>query len=233
MTSKAFRFLLPMALLSMAALAQAGGGAAAANPPANPPAANAAATTKIGIVDIQRVILASNEGQRDFQSLQKKFEPKQAELQKMNTEVEDLKKQLNTQGDKLNDDARGSLVKSIDAKQKVLQRALEDAQGDFQTQQNEIAQRIGQKVLEVLDKYAKDRGFSLVLNVSDPQSPVLWAAASVDLTKEIVDAYNTHSGVAAPAAPSATRPTAPGTTAPRPAAPAPRPATTPPKPPSR
>lgn len=227
MTSKLFRYLLPVAVMSVSALAQAGG-AAAANPPA---------TTKIGIVDIQRVILASNEGQRDFQALQKKFEPKQAELQKMNTEVEDLKKQLSTQGDKLNDDARGSLVKSIDAKQKTLQRALEDAQGDFQSQQNEIAQRIGQKVLEVLDKYAKERGFSLVLNVSDPQSPVLWAASSVDLTKDLVDAYNAQSGVAAPpaapSAPSASRPAPGGTTVPRPAAPRP-PTTTPQqKPPSR
>jgi outer membrane protein len=197
MTSKLFRSILPVALLSVTALAQAGGAAPASHP---------AGSSKIAIVDIQQVIVGSNEGQHDFQALQKKFEPKQVELQKLNNEVEELKKQLSTQGDKLNDDARNGLVRNIDTKQKALQRALQDAQDDFQTQRNEIAQRIGKKVMEVLDQYAKDHGFSLVLDVSSPQSPVLWAATSVDVTKELVDAYNAQAGVSAlPSAPSAPR----------------------------
>ena len=207
MTSKLFRSILPVALLSVTALAQAGGAA---------PASNLAGNT-IAIVDIQQVIVGSNEGQRDFQALQKKFEPKQVELQKLNNEVEELKKQLSTQGDKLNDDARNNLVRNIDTRQKALQRALQDAQDDFQAQRNEIAQRIGKKVLEVLDKYARGHGFSLVLDVSNPQSPVLWAATSVDVTKELLDAYNAQAGVAprpsAPSAPSSGRPA--GGTAPK------------------
>ena len=208
MTSKLFRSILPVALLSVTALAQAGSAA---------PASNLPGPAKIAIVDIQQVIVGSNEGQRDFQALQKKFEPKQVELQKLNSEVEELKKQLSTQGDKLNDDARNSLARNIDTKTKALQRALQDAQDDFQSQRNEIAQRIGQKVMEVLDKYAKEHGFSLVLDVSNPQSPVLWAATSVDVTKDLVDAYNAQAGVAAlpsaPSAPSSSRPA--GATAPQ------------------
>jgi outer membrane protein len=201
MTSKLFRSILPVALLSVTALAQAGGAA---------PASTQAGPGKIAIVDIQQVIVGSNEGQRDFQALQKKFEPKQVELQKLNNEVEELKKQLSTQGDKLNDDARNGLVRNIDTKQKALQRALQDAQDDFQTQRNEIAQRIGKKVMEMLDQYAKDHGFSLVLDVSSPQSPVLWAATSVDVTKELVDAYNAQGGASAlPSAPSAAPKSAP------------------------
>jgi len=224
MTSKLFRSILPVALLSVTALAQAGGAA---------PASNLTGSAKIAVVDIQQVIVGSNEGQRDFQALQKKFEPRQAELQKLNNEVEELKKQLSTQGDKLNDDARNTLVRNIDTKTKAFQRSLQDAQDDFQSQRNEIAQRIGQKVMEVLDKYSREHAFSLVLDVSNPQSPVLWAAPSVDLTKELVDAYNAHAGVAAlpsaPSAPSASRPAS----APKPAPPRPSGGTTQQKPPSR
>jgi Skp family chaperone for outer membrane proteins len=225
MKFKQTRIVLALAaILSVGALAQTG---AAATPAPSVPAPTAAAP-KIGIINMQQAILASNEGRRDFESLQKKFEPKQTELKGMNDEVEGLKKQLNTQGDKLNDEARANLVKTIESKQKSLQRSLEDAQGDFQSQQNDILNRVGQKMMEVLDKYAKDNGYTMILDVSNPQSPVLWAGASSDVTKAIVDAYNTQSGVAAPAAtsrPSASAKPAIGT---KPASATSKPATTPP-----
>lgn len=207
-------------LFAIAVLASAG--AFAQTTPAAPAAAVPSGPAKIGIINIQQAIVATNEGRRDLETLQKKFEPKQTELQNANKEVADLQNQLKTQGDKLNDDARNHLVKSIDTKQKNLQRNFEDAQADFQGQQNEIVNKIGGKLMEVLDKYARENGFTVILDVSSQQSPVLWAAQATDVTKPIVDSYNAQSGVPAPAttaaakpAPSVTRPaTIPKTAAP-------------------
>ncbi len=154
---------------------------------------------KVGIIDVQQVIVATNEGQRDFETLQKKFDPKRNELQGMSKEVDTLKSQLNTQGEKMNEEARAKLVKDIEAKQKVLQRQAEDAQNEFQQEQNTIAQRILQKLGPVIDKYAKENGFGLLIDSSNPwpQGPVLWANQAVDISKVIVDQYNTVSGVPA------------------------------------
>jgi outer membrane protein len=171
--------------------------------PAAPAAAAVSAATKVGIVNIQSAIVTSNEGQRDFESLQKKFDPKRQELEGLNKEIDELQKKFNTQGDKLNDEARGELLKQIDSKKKLMQRNYEDANTDIQAQQNEIANRIGQKLVGVLDKYAKDNGFTVILDVSGQQSPVLWAASSVDLTNAVVDAYNAQSGVPAQPKPAA------------------------------
>jgi outer membrane protein len=146
-------------------------------------------------VNIQAAIINSNEGQRDFETLRKKYDPKRNELESLNHEVENLKKQLSTTGDKLNEAARGSLLQQIDSKQKTLQRSYEDANNDLQAQQNEIASRIGQKMMEVLDKYAKEHGYSVILDYSGQASPVLWAASSVDVTPILVEAYNSVSGV--------------------------------------
>jgi outer membrane protein len=177
---------------------------------AAPTAAAAPAVTKVGIINIQAAIVNSNEGQRDFEQLQKKFDPKRQELEGLNKEVDELQKKFNAQGDKLSDEARADLLKQIDSKKKVLQRNYEDANTDIQAQQNEIANRIGQKLVEVLDKFAKDNSFTLILDVSGQTSPVLWAASSVDITKPVVDAYNAQSGVAAPAKAAGTaKPTAP------------------------
>jgi outer membrane protein len=226
MTRKLARFLLATVFVfSVAALAQT-----ASADPGLPAAPSAAATTpdttapsgtanKIGTINIEQAIFASNEGQRDFEALSKKLEPKQTELKNMNDEVESLKKQLNTQGDKLNDDSRGALVKQVEEKQKKLERSVQDARDDAQSQQNEIAQRILQKMAPIIVKYAGDKGFGLIMDTSNPwpQGPVLWAGPSVDITKAIVDAYNLQSGVPAPTRP-ATKPTA--TTGTKPAAPA-------------
>jgi len=148
-------------------------------------------------VNIQAAIISSNEGQRDFETLRKKYDPKRNELELLNRDVEDLKKQLSTTGDKLNEDARSNLLKQIDSKQKTLQRSYEDANNELQGQQNEIANRIGQKMMEVLDKYAKEHGYAVILDYSGQASPVLWAATSTDVTQILVEAYNAVSGVPA------------------------------------
>lgn len=199
MTSNlARRFLLATALVvSVAALAQTGSAAAA---PASPAPTATGTGNKIGTINLEQAIIATNEGRRDFEALSKKLEPKQTELKSQNDEIESLKKQLNTQGDKLNEDARQNLVKQIETKQKQLDRSLQDAQEDARNQQQEIGQRIIQKMAPVLVKYANENGFGVIIDTSQPwpQSPIVWWGESLDVTKAIVDAYNTQSGVPAP-----------------------------------
>ncbi len=228
MTSKLVRFLTFSAfVLSIAALAQTGSSAAAlpSAPSADPTTSAAGVAGKIGTINIEQAIFASNEGQRDFEQLSKKLEPKQVDLKGRSDELDALKKQLQAQSDKLNDEARNNLVKQIDQKQKSFDRDVQDARDDAQSQQNEIAQKILQKMAPLLSNYAKENGYGLILDTSQPwpQGPVIMAGPPFDITKTIVDAYNAQSGVAAPATkPAATRPatTHPATTpAAKPAAP--------------
>lgn len=218
--------LLFAVILSVAALAQTGTAAAApaAAPAATPAAAPAASTpgtglSKVGIINIQGAIVASNEGRRDLEALDKKFDPKRTELQNLNKEIEDLKKQIDSQGPKMNDDARATLVRSLETKQKAMQRQSEDAQNEYQQQQTEVAQRILQKMAPLIDKFAKDNQFSMLIDVSQPwpQGQVLWFGAHADVTKAVVDLYNAQSGVAAPPAGSSTSRPSSGTTIPKPA----------------
>jgi len=211
---------LAVLALSAVAAAQAGGAAPAPSTPASVP-------VKVGIINIQAAIAFSNEGQRDFGALRKKFEPKQAEITALSKELEAMKNQLQTQSNVASEEARASLTLNIQQKQKVLQRTAEDAEGDFRAQQNEVAGKIGNKMLGVLDQYAKANGFAVVLNYDEqnPQNPVLWAGASVDITRPVLEAYNVVSGVPAPPpappqAPSAAKPGTGGGAATAPARPA-------------
>lgn len=235
MISKSTRIVAVVFGLSLFALAQAQ--LPAATPPSAPSTAAAAPAipkntgTKIGTINIEQAIFASNEGQRDFQALSKKFEPKQNELKGMADEIDGLKKQLTAQQDKLNDESRDKLVKQIETKQKSLDRSNQDAQEDFQNQQGEIGNRILTKMAPLLQKYVTDNGYGLLLDTSQPwpRGPVIVAGPAVDITQAIVETYNAQSGVAAPAA--GTTPAKPARpTGTKPAATTTKPATTtPPK----
>ena len=226
--------------LSLFALAQAdaaaGSPAAAATTPNAPSAAAAAVAkatgTKVGTINIEQAIFASNEGRRDFDVLAKKFEPKQNELKGMADELDSLQKQLNAQQDKLNEESRDKLVKQIETKKKSSDRAAQDAQEDFQNQQGEIGNKILTKMAPLIQKYVADNGYGLLFDTSQawPRGPVMVSGPAMDITLPIVEAYNVQSGVAAPAAGStAAKPVRPATSpATKPAAPK-APASTPPK----
>jgi outer membrane protein len=232
MTSKFLRVFLVVAVLcAISAIAQTGSAVPSAPAPSNGGAATAPATppialtgTKVGTININGAVFSSNEGQRDMDVLQKKFEPKQSELKNQNDELEALKKQLSTQQDKLNEDALAKLKKDIESKQKTFDRAMQDAQEDFQNQSREVFERILGKMAPMIVKFSAENGYGLILDKSNqwPQSPILLGGDAVDITKQVIDLYNTQSGVPAPAASGATtKPAAskPATAPAKPAAP--------------
>ncbi len=202
--------------------------ATAQTPSATAPATGAAATTapagpaKIAVIAFQVAVAQTNEGQRSFADLQKKYQPKQAQLKSLNDEIETLTKQLQAQGDKLSEDERAARAKTIDDKKKQLQRNAEDDQNDMQNEMQELYSSLASKVYDVLNDYAKQHGYTLILDVAQQQSPVLYATESTNITKAIIEAYNVKSGVPAPppsAAGSAPLPSAPKPAAPKPTTP--------------
>jgi outer membrane protein len=206
---------------------------AATAPSASSPAASAQAPTgpvptKIGVVNVQQAIQECAEGKKEIDVLQTKFAPKQVELKQQSDDVENLKKQYQTQAEKLSDEEKGRQAKAIDTKQKALQRNYEDAQAEFQQAEQDVINRIGTKMVAVLEKYANANGFAVVLDVSNPQtSPVLWATQGTVITKELVDAYDKENPAGAATAKPAGAAKAP---VPRPAATPAHPATVSPTP---
>jgi outer membrane protein len=186
----------------------AAGLSAAVEVPANP---------KIAIIAFQQAVAATNEGQRNFAQLRVKFEPKQAALKAQSDEIDSLKKQLQDAGSTLSEPERDSRLRTIDEKTKSLQRTAEDAQTEASSAMNDMYQQLAQKVYAVLDAYSNQNKFTLVLDTSAQQTPVLWANQAADITKPVVDAYNAKSGVppqpaAGAAAPRPSTPSTPGHT---------------------
>jgi outer membrane protein len=200
-------FALALTLASGLALS-----AAAQTTPAPAAAAAPAGPAKVAVIEFQAAVGQTNEFQRDFADLQKKYEPKRNQLKTMADEIDGLEKQA--QSTTLSEADRAEKAKTADDKKKQAQRFAEDAQNDLGQEMNEVYNKVATKVFDVLSGYVKEHGYSLVLDGSESQqtpSIVLYHVENTDISKAIIDAYNLKSGVpapppSAPAAPSAPHP---------------------------
>jgi len=177
-----------------------------------PAVAAPAGPAKIAVIAFQVAVAQTNEGQRNFADLQKKYAPKEAEIKAAGDEIDTLTKQLQAQADTLSEAQKAAKAKTIDDKTKLAKRMLEDAQADMNGEMQELYNSLASKVYDVLNDYATKQGYTLVLDVAQQQNPVLYAAESTNITKAVIDAYNVKSGVppppasAAGAAPAAPKP---------------------------
>lgn len=192
---------------AITALAQTAPAAQHSATPAATREAAPAGPARVAVIEFQAAVAQTNEFQRDFADLQKKYEPKRQQLKSLSDEIDTLTKQLQAQGAQLSDTERESRARTIDDKKKQLDRDTQDAQSDFQSDMQDLVNRVAAKVGATMQEYAQKHGYTLVLDASEQQQQaptVLYAAQSSDITKAVIDAYNEKSGIPAPPAPSST-----------------------------
>lgn len=166
------------------------------------------AQTKIGVINIQAAIANTAEGKKVFADLQKKYTPRQQELQRLQKEIQDIQDQLSKQATTLSEEEQGRLSRDAEEKQKLLKRSAEDAQNDFNHDRDEAISRMGAKMVRVIGDYAKQNGFTLVIDGA--QVPIYFASNDTDMTEAIIKRYDTANPVADAAAPA--KPAPPATT---------------------
>ncbi len=159
--------------------------------------------SKVGIINIQNAIISTKDGQKAAAELQSKFDPKRKDLEKKQSEIASLQEQLRKGSNTMSDEAKQKLMREIDSKTRSLNRETEDAQTEFDQEQQKLLQDLGGRIMQVIHKYARDHGYALILDISSPQTPVLYAASGIDITNEIVELYDKNAPSATSAAPSA------------------------------
>lgn len=177
--------------------------------------AGAAAPSKIGVINIQIAITSTGEGKQATAELQTQFAARQSELESMNRQLEDVRNKLRA-GAMLSDEEKARLARQGDQLTRSLQRKQQDLQDDSNEAQREVVDRIGNKMLQVIDAYSKQNNYALILDNSQ-NSIVLNFSPMVDITQDIIRLYDQANPVkAATPPPAATRPAQPKPAAPKP-----------------
>ena len=210
--------------LQFAVIAAAGVFFGASAVPAQSAAPGAAAAGKIGVINVRQAIASTSEGKQAGAELQSQFAPRQTELEGLNKQINDLRQRIDAGTGKLSQDELTRLQREGEARARALQRKQDEYQEDVNAAQADVFDRIGRKMIDVLDRYARENGYVAVLDTSAQNTPILFASTNIDVTQDIVKLYDAAYPVKG-GAPAATAP----------ARPAQRPAAQPPaaKPPQR
>ena len=173
-------------------------------------APGSAASGKVGIVSVRDAIVATAEGKQASAELQSQFAARQSELEGLNKQIGDLRQRLQA-GDKLSQEEQVRLQRQGEVLTRQLQRKQDEYQEDVNAAQADVVDRIGRKMIDVLDRYARENGFVVVFDSSAQNSPVLYKSTQIDVTQDIVrlydQAYPVKSGSVPASKPAAAKPT--------------------------
>jgi outer membrane protein len=182
-------------------------------------APGSATGTKIGVINVRQAIASTSEGKQAGAELQSQFAPRQNELEGLNKAINDLRQRMDA-GSKLSPEEQARLQREGETKARQLQRKQDEYQEDVNAAQAEVFDRVGRKMIDVLDRYARENGYVAILDTSAQNTPILFASTNIDVTQDIVKLYDAAYPVKGGGAPAAsttpTKPAAPRTTTPRP-----------------
>ncbi len=163
-----------------------------------------APAAKIAWVNLEQAIFSCDEGKKEFSEVQKFVDAKNTELENLRKETESLRNQLNVQGSKLTDEARADLESQVDAKDTNLQRFQQDTQKEIDNRRVRATNYVGKRLLPVIEKAAKEKGFNAVQYFSSSRDA--WVDPSLNITEDVVKAYNQTYPVTGAKAPAAAAP---------------------------
>ena len=142
------------------------------------------AQSKVAVVNSQKAILETAEIKKAQVDLEAKFKPRQDQMARLTKELQDIQTQL--QSGKLNQIGEQELTVQGQRKQRELQRLQDDLQADVDRERNDILQRSGTHMQEIVKKLADEKGLDVVIDTSN----TIFYKASLDLTAEAVAAYD-------------------------------------------
>ena len=188
------------------------------------------APTKICVINLQSAMLSTKDGQAAADDFRTKFsEPEEKKLQARQAEITDLNDKLQRGANTMSQTAQDDMRKSLDRKNTEYKRAVEDFQFDRDEMQRKLLDDLSAKMQSVIARYAQENACAIFLDVTNPNSGIMWIADQVDVTRQIVDAYDKAQPAGSSASPA--KPPTSGVKPPA-ATPAKPPAATPAKPPS-
>jgi outer membrane protein len=154
------------------------------------PAAGSSASNKVGVIDVRSAIVSTAEGKLASAELQSQFASRQTELENLNKQLNDLRQRLQASTGKLSPDEEGRLTQQGQRFTQQLERKQTEYQEDVNAAQGEVIDRIGRKLVDVLDRYARENGYVAIFDSSAQNSPILYKSTQIDVTQDIVHLYD-------------------------------------------
>ena len=162
------------------------------------------AQEKIGVVDMQRAIVESVEGKKAESKFTAKFDEFRKDIDARQKHIEDQQNKLKTQDKMLSDAAKTDINRDLEKSQTELKRLQEDDQKELETLQSELMRPMAELAQAVLNQFAQDHGFTLIIDSSNQQntSIIYVDVKNADITDNIIRLIDAETAKAAPSKPT-------------------------------
>jgi len=155
--------------------------AAAAQPP-----------SRIGYVDVQKILAKSTAGVAAREQLEREKVALQKDVDSKRAEIEKLKDELDKKGRLLSAEARKEKQETLDRKLRDLRRLVDDYQRELEKKEQALLQKVLAELSGVIERIGKQRGYLMIVDRKSPG--LVYAAPEADLTDEILKAYDQEAG---------------------------------------
>jgi outer membrane protein len=160
----------------------------------------ASAQTKVGVINLQKAVLESAEIKAASAAMEARFKPRVARIEQLNKDIAAISDNLQKNAGKLTPQAEASMQADGQRKQRDAQRLQEDLQADVDRERNDILGKASTRMQEVVKQVADAKGLDVVIDV--PYA--VFFKPALDITTEVIAAYDkAHPAAAAPAPPAA------------------------------
>jgi outer membrane protein len=147
-----------------------------------------AAGSRIGYVDVQRVIVRSVAGVAAREQLEKDKVAMQKDVDNRKIEVDKLREEMEKKGLVLSAESRREKDETLQRKVRDLRRLAEDLEKELQKKEQQATQRILQELTGIIEKMGKERGFLLI--VERRSGGVIYGDPEGDVTDEVIKLYD-------------------------------------------
>lgn len=178
--------------LTVIALALAVASPAAAQAPAQAPAAPAARAGamddgyRVGVFDMQRVLVKSTSGMAARESLERERAVMLKDVDGKRVELEKLRDELDKKGPLMTAEARREREEVFERKRRDFARLRDDYTKELEKKEQELLRRVLREVQGVIQQVASKGRFLVIIE----KQYVAYMAPNADVTDDIIRAYD-------------------------------------------
>ena len=143
--------------------------------------------TKIGLINIQKVLAESKAGKEAKAVFEKELEGRRATLQAKEKEVRAMETELRTGAAKLKSDVKKSKEENLAAETKELRRLGQDMEDELKKKDAELTSKILKDVFGITRKMGEEKRYTLIMQAG-PQ--VIYIDKTIDITDEVMKRYD-------------------------------------------
>ena len=147
---------------------------------------NAADVAKIGIVDVQRIMSASDQGKEAQAQIKEQSDKMTETLKGKGAEIEELKKQIERDSMVMSTEKREEKEREFRIKLNDLKSLEKRYRGDLQALETKLAGELRKEVLAMVAELGKKEGYLLIINNFN----VMYAPSSIDITDQLIKQLN-------------------------------------------